>query len=135
MPGQQKIPKPTSCFFWLIQGNDLYGKLSREQVLEKTEPLLKKALELDKNSVLAHTYLASIRLWHNWDFESVEKEFRIVNQLNPSSSDAYLEFVQYLIIIGKFDDALNVSKKSFNDYDITGDKYVTMALAYCYSGQ
>jgi TolB-like protein/tetratricopeptide (TPR) repeat protein len=123
------------AFFWLIQGNDLYGKLSREQVLEKTEPLLKKALELDKNSVLAHTYLASIRLWYNWDFESVEKEFRIVNQLNPSSSDAYLEFVQYLIIIGKFDDALNVSKKSFNDYDITGDKYVTMALAYCYSGQ
>jgi TolB-like protein len=125
----------TLAFFWLIQGNDLYGKLSREQVLEKTEPLLKKALQLDNNSVLAHSYLASVKLWYNWDFKSVEEEFRIVNKLNPSSSDAYLEFVQYLIIVGKFEDALTISKKSFNDYDITGHKYVTMALAYCYSGQ
>jgi TolB-like protein/Tfp pilus assembly protein PilF len=125
----------TLAFFSLIQGNDLYGKLSREQVLEKTEPLLKKALQIDKNSVMAHTYLASVMLWYNWDFKSVEKEFQIVNQLNPSSSDAYLEFVQYLIIIGKFEDALDICQKSFNDYDITGHKYVAKALAYCYSGQ
>ena len=123
------------AFFWLIQGNDLYGKLNREQVLEKTEPLLTKSLQLDNNSILAHTYLASVRLWYNWDFESVEKEFRIVNQLNPSNSDAYIEFVQYLLIRGKFEDALTMSKKSFNDYDITGHKYVAMALAYCCSGQ
>jgi TolB-like protein len=123
------------AFYWLIQGNDLYGKLSRDQVLEKTEPLLKKALELDKNSIMAHTYQASVMLWFNWDFKSVEKEFRIVNLLNPSSSDAYLEFVQYLIITGKFEDAINMSNKSFNDYDITGHKYVAMALAYCFSGQ
>ena len=75
---------------------DLYEeeKFSREQVLEKTEPLLKKALQLDKNSVMAHTYLASVMLWYNWDFKSVEKEFQIVNQLNPFlSSDSYhLEF-------------------------------------------
>jgi TolB-like protein/Tfp pilus assembly protein PilF len=123
------------AFFWLIKGNDLYGTLSRDQVLEKTEPLLKKALELDNNSIMAHTYLASVMLWYNWDFKSVEKEFRIVNQLNPSSTDAYLEFVQYLIITGKFEEAINMSNKSFNDYDITGHKYVAMALAYCFSGQ
>src|SRR5664280_332223 len=125
----------TLAFFWLIQGNDLYGKLSREQVIEKTEPLLKKALQLDNNSVIAHTYLASLRLWYNWNFDSVEKEFQIVNKLNPSSSEAYLEFVQYLLIIGKSEKALAMSKISFNDYDITGHKYVSMALAYCFSGQ
>ena len=123
------------AFYWIIQGNDLYGKLNREQVLEKTEPLLKKALELDKNSVMAHSYLASVELWYKWDFESVEKEFQIVNQLNPSSSDAYLEFVQYLLVIGKFEEALSICKKSFIENDITGHKYVAMALAYCYSGQ
>jgi tetratricopeptide (TPR) repeat protein len=123
------------AFYWLIQGNDLYGKLSRKQVLEKAEPLLEKALQLDSSSVMAHSYLASVRLWYNWDFKTVEKEYQIVTQLNPSSSDAYLEFVQYLIIIGKFDDALAISKKMFNDYDVTGHKYVAMALAYCFSGQ
>jgi TolB-like protein len=123
------------AFSWLIKGNDLYGKLTREQVLEKTEPLLKKALQIDKNSVLAHTYLASVDLWYKWDFDSVEKEFRIVNQLNPSNSDAFLEFAQYLIIIGKFEDALVITKKSFNEYDVTGHKYVAMALAYCFNGE
>jgi len=123
------------AFFWLIQGNDLYGKLNRKAVLEKTEPLLEKALQLDSSSVMAHSYLASVRLWYNWDFKTVEKEYQIVRRLNPSSSDAYLEFVQYLLIIGKFNDALDISKKMFNDYDITGHKYVAMALAYCFSGQ
>jgi len=123
------------ALFWLIQGNDLYGKLSREQVLEKTEPLLKKALQLNNNSVMAHTYLASVSLWYNWDFKTVEKEFQIVNQLNPSSSDAYLEFVQYLIIIGKFDEASDITGKFLNEKDLTGDKYVASALAYYFNGQ
>jgi TolB-like protein/Tfp pilus assembly protein PilF len=123
------------ALFWLIQGNDLYGKLDRAQVLEKTGPLLSKALQLDNNSVMAHTYLASVRLWYNWDFDSVEKEFQIVNKLNPSSSEAYLEFVQYLIILGKFNDASVITDRFLNDNDQTGDKYVAAALAYCYSGQ
>jgi TolB-like protein len=122
------------AFSWLIKGNDLYGKLSREQVLEKTEPLLKKALQLDKNSVLAHTYLASVNLWYNWDFDSVEKEFNIVKQLNPSNSEVFLEFAQYLIIIGKIEDALTITNKSFNEGDITENKYVAMGLAYCFNG-
>jgi TolB-like protein len=125
----------TLAFYWFVQGNDLYGKLSREQVLEKAEPLLKKALETDQNSVVVHTYMASIKLWYYWDFETVGKEFQLATQLNPSSSDIYLEFVQYLIIIGKFEEALSLSKNGFNDLDITEVKYVTMALAYFYSGQ
>jgi len=125
----------TLAFFALIQGNDLYGKLNRIQVLEKTEPLLQKALQLDENSVMAHTYMASVDLWYNWDFESVGREYQIVNRLNPSSSEVYLEFVQYLLIIGKFQEALNISELSLNEHDLTGNKYVTRALAYCYSGQ
>lgn len=123
------------ALYWLIQGNDLYGKLNHNQVLEKAEPLLAKALQLDKNSVMAHTYLASLELWYNWDFKSVEKEFQIVNQLNPSTSDAYIEFVQYLIIIGKFDEALSIINKTAGENNINGDRYVALALAYCYSGQ
>jgi len=122
------------AFSWLIKGNDLYGNLTREQVLEKTEPLLEKALQIDENSVLAHTYMASVDLWYKWDFDSVEKEFRIVNQLNPSNSDAFLEFAQYLLIIGKLEEALDITKKSFNEYDVKGHKYVAMALAYCFIG-
>lgn len=123
------------AFFEMIQGNDLYGKSNRTQVIEKTEPLLKKALQLDKNSVMAHAYLASVDLWYKWDFESVGKEFQIVNKLDPSSSDSYIEFIQYLLIIGKFQDALDICEKNSFDYDVTGEKSVTRALTYCYSGQ
>jgi tetratricopeptide (TPR) repeat protein len=84
---------------------------------------------------MAHTYLASVKLWYNWDFDSVEKEFKIVNKLNPSSSEAYLEFVQYLIILGKFNEASAITDRLLNDKDLTGDKYVAAALANCYSGQ
>jgi TolB-like protein/lipoprotein NlpI len=125
----------TLAFFSLIQGNDLYGKLTRTQVLEKTEPLIKKALELDENSVMAHSYKASVDLWYKWDFKSVGNEFAIVNRLNPSASDSYIEFVQYLLVIGNFDEAMKISEAFSDSHDITGHKYVTRALACCYAGQ
>ena len=123
------------ALYWLIQGNDLYGNLPREKVLEKTEPLLRKALQLNKNSVMAHTYQASVSLWYYWDFDTVEKEFQTVRRLNPSAADPFLEFVQYLIILGKFDEATAITKNSLNEIDLAGEKYVTAALSYFYNGQ
>jgi tetratricopeptide (TPR) repeat protein len=119
---------------WIFSGGHdaVFG---REQVLEKAGPLLKKAIQLDKNSLIAHSSIASLRLYYYWDFESVEKQFQICNQLNPSNSDLISPFSDYLLASGKFTEAFILTKKAFDLNKNSEDNWAQMALAYYYDGQ
>ena len=109
--------------------------LSREQILEKVEPLLKKALQLDNNSILAHSALAELKMWYYWDLESVEKDFQIVKELNPSNTEALDGFIQYLWAVGRNNEAYRICKANFEQDEISVDKWIIMALAYDYIGE
>ena len=120
--------------YWLVRGG-WSGDLKREQVLEKAQPLIEKALLLDKNSILAHTTMAELSLYFNWDFESVEKEYRIFIQLNPSNSDLIYFYSNYLIASGKFHEAHVFTENAFNQNPKSSGDFLTMALTYYYDNQ
>ena len=124
----------TLAYAWLRRGMH-GGDLRRVEVLEKAEPLIEKSLQLDKNSPLAHTTMASLRLYYYWDFESVEREFQIFNQLNPSYSELSTIFSDYLLASGKYREAFILTKKSFDQDNNSPDNWVQMALTYYYDGQ
>jgi TolB-like protein len=120
--------------YWLDRGG-WNGDLRREQVLEKAVPLIEKALSLDKNSILAHTAMAELSLYYNWDFESVEKEFQIFIQLNPSNSDLIYFYSNYLLASGKFHEAHVFTENAFNQNTKSSGDFVEMALTYYYDNQ
>lgn len=101
------------AMYWISEGT-IYGLLTREEVIEKAQPLLSRALQLDENSLIAHVSSAMIDLWYHWDFESTQKEYDIVRQLSPSGFDQYPFFTVYLISIGKFDEAVKLAERSLN---------------------
>jgi TolB-like protein/AraC-like DNA-binding protein/Tfp pilus assembly protein PilF len=109
--------------------------LSREQMLEKVEPLLNKALQLDKNSTLAHALNAEFRFWFYWDFESVETEFEIFRQISPSNTEGYSNFVQYLWAVGRFREAYGLCEDDFENNKSSPYPWIMMALAYYYVGE
>jgi TolB-like protein len=109
--------------------------LSREQILEKVEPLLSKALQLNFNSIVAHSTLAEISFWYYWDLETVEKEYQIVRQLNPSNSDAFFGFKYYLWRVGKAQEAYTICKDNFEQNKTTGYSWIFMANAYTEIGE
>jgi len=109
--------------------------LSREQMLGKVEPLINKALQLDKNSILAHAVNGGFRLWFYWDFKTVEKEFQIFKQLSPSNTESYGDFDQYLWAVGKFREAYILCEDVFEQNKALPTSWVTMALAYYYIGE
>ena len=111
------------------------GDLKREQVLEKALPLIEKALQLDKNSILAHTAMAELSLYYNWDFESVEKEYQIFIQLNPSNSDLIYFYSNYLLASGKFHEAHVITENAFNQNTKSSWAFVEMALTYYFDNQ
>jgi TolB-like protein len=124
----------TLAYYWMLQGS-VYGKLNREQVLEKAEPLLKKAMQLGKKSELVHAYYATIRLWYYWDFESVEKEFQIINKLHPSNSDIRGFFSDYLLASARYKEAYLLTKKVCDNEKNFSSDWINMALVYYFYGQ
>jgi TolB-like protein/lipoprotein NlpI len=120
--------------YWIDRGA-WSGDLKREQVLEKAQPLIEKALHLDKNSILAHTAMAELSLYYNWDFESVEKEYQIFIQLNPSNSDLIYFYSNYLLASGKFHEAHVFTENAFNLNTKSSGDFVEMALTYYYDNQ
>jgi adenylate cyclase len=119
---------------WVLYGGHT-GDMSRSEVLEKAEPLINTSLQLNKNSLLAHSVMSTLRLYYYWDFESVEREFQIFNQLNPSKSDLNNVFSDYLLASGKYDEAFTLAREAFDQDKNFHINWGQMALAYYFDGQ
>src|SRR5712691_1943965 len=65
-----------------------------------------KALELDDSLAEAHTSLASIKLFYDWDWTGAEVELNRAIELNPGYSLAYRMYGGYLTIVGRHSEAL-----------------------------
>jgi len=119
-------------YLWGMRRRD---GIKRQQILDIVEPLVNKALQLDKYSTYAHFTFMELRLYFYWDFESVEKEFQIFNQLIPSNSDIYYLFSDYLIASGRSREAYLINKKGFREDDFSKSKWMYMIGAYAAYGQ
>jgi serine/threonine protein kinase/tetratricopeptide (TPR) repeat protein len=82
-----------------------FNVLPTREVLPKVKSAAAKSLELDEAGAEAHTSLAWAR-FHEWDWAGAEKEFKRAIELNPSYPTAHSWYGEYLMVQGRFDDAL-----------------------------
>jgi TolB-like protein/class 3 adenylate cyclase/Tfp pilus assembly protein PilF len=120
--------------YWLLQGTWL-GELRNEEVLKKATPLLEKALQLNPNLASAHYYMANLQLWYRWDFSAVEKEYQKILQLYPSNIEVTSRFHDYLMSIGRFEEAQKNAINNFNNDKNYWANWVSLAYAYQYNNQ
>jgi len=71
-----------------------------------------KALSLDENLAEAHTSMGFINARYDWKWQEAEKEFLRALELNPNYLVAYNFYADYLSIMGKRTEALEVLKKA-----------------------
>jgi tetratricopeptide (TPR) repeat protein len=111
------------------------GKLTRDDVINKVNPLLAKAFQLDENSVRAHLASAALKLYYYWDFKGVEKEMEIITRISPGDYENLSWFTDFLLASGKLDEALEVETRKFkySQTEITG--FVSLALALYFNNQ
>jgi len=100
-----------SCYTSL--GSDL-GVADPAQVLSQARAAIAKALELDPNLAQAHTTLAWIKLWYEWDWNGAEQEFRRSLELNANDSAAHREYSHYLQLRKRFDEAIAENKRAID---------------------
>ncbi len=71
-----------------------------------------KALELDPDLAQAHTELAAIHFFGDWDWTGAEKEFRRALELNPSDTESHRYYSFFLAALGRGNEALAESRKA-----------------------
>ena len=71
-----------------------------------------KALELDPDLAQAHTELAAIHFFGDWDWAGAEKEFRRALELNPSDAESHRYYSFFLAALGRGNEAQAESRKA-----------------------
>ena len=82
-----------------------FNVLPTREVLPKVKSAAAKSLELDEAGAEAHTSMAWAK-FHEWDWAGAEKEFKRAIELNPSYPTAHSWYGEYLMVLGRFDEAL-----------------------------
>jgi eukaryotic-like serine/threonine-protein kinase len=97
---------------------DAYAELGNTDFLAPTESFPKartaalRALDIDPSLSDAHTALAEVNWWYDWDWSRAEKEFRRAIELNLTSAVAHFHYAYMLSTMGRFDEGISECKRA-----------------------
>ena len=93
-------------YYW---GTD---KLPPRLAMPKAEEFTLKSLQLDESLPEAHSALAGIRFYYNWDWSAAEKEFTRSLELNPSGAETHRLYSLYLASVSGADQAVREIRRA-----------------------
>jgi TolB-like protein/DNA-binding winged helix-turn-helix (wHTH) protein/Tfp pilus assembly protein PilF len=82
-----------------------YYQVQPKELMPKARAAALRALELDDRLAEAHTSLALIAQNYDWDWQTVEKEYRRAIELDPNYATAHHWYAESLALQGRFDEA------------------------------
>jgi len=87
--------------------------LPRAESLQRAESELRIALELDSNLAEAHALIGDMKL-DEQDYSSAERELKLAMELDPRSEPVLGSYWRYLMLVGKYDEAIAVGQREIN---------------------
>jgi tetratricopeptide (TPR) repeat protein len=82
------------------------GAMGPAGAMAKAKAAAQAALKLDDSLGEAHTSLAMLHFWYDWDWAGAEKEFKLAIARNRSYPTAHHWYAIYLSAMGRHDEAL-----------------------------
>jgi tetratricopeptide (TPR) repeat protein len=89
-----------------------FGDFRPKDYMPQAKTAALKALELDPNLAEAHTSLAQVILYYEYDFAGAEKSFRRAIELDPNYATGHQWYGVLLMSIGRNDEAIEQGKKA-----------------------
>jgi TolB-like protein/DNA-binding winged helix-turn-helix (wHTH) protein/Flp pilus assembly protein TadD len=83
----------------------VYNQGEPKELMPEARAAALRALELDERLAEAHTSLALIAQNYDWDWQTVEKEYRRAIELDPNYATAHHWYAESLALQGRFDEA------------------------------
>ena len=93
-------------YYW---GTDV---LPPELAMPKAEEYALKSLQLDESLPEAHSALAGVRFYYNWDWSAAEKEFTRSLELNPSAAETHRLYSLYLASVDGADQSVREMRRA-----------------------
>jgi tetratricopeptide (TPR) repeat protein len=89
-----------------------FGFAPPKEAFEKARAAARKALDIDESFGEAHTSMAWVHTYHDWDWESAEKEHKRALELNPKYATGHEWYAIFLMGLGRFDEAIAEAQKA-----------------------
>ncbi len=99
---------------YILLGGTFSAPLSPQEAMPKAKAAAKKAMAIDDQLAEAHTSLAFVRFWYDWDWAGAEKEFLRAIELKPAYTRAYQWYAEYLSAMKQFDAAREMILKALD---------------------
>jgi serine/threonine protein kinase/tetratricopeptide (TPR) repeat protein len=90
----------------------LYGGLNPMETFPKAKSAAVRALQIDETLPEAHTSLAYVHLYYDWDWSGAEKEFQRALELNPNYATAHVWYGEYLQALARFEESIQEMKRA-----------------------
>jgi TolB-like protein/Tfp pilus assembly protein PilF len=86
----------------------IWGYSRPEESFPKARSTASNAITLDKTLAVAHVAVGHLALAYDWDWQKAEESFERARELNPNDPYAYHGLAWYLVVAGRFDEALEM---------------------------
>ena len=110
------------------------GFLTASEARPKARSAAEKAIQLDDNSAEAHASLATFKLFYEFDWAGMEREFRRSFALNPNYAFAHDQFGLGLAFQGRFDEALAEGKRAAELDPLSPQIPLDNSIAFMFQG-
>jgi TolB-like protein/Flp pilus assembly protein TadD len=103
------LPYESLAYNYVLESN---WPLPPKEAMPKARDAARRALELDDELAGAHTSLASVHLFYDWNWPAAERELKRALELNPSYAPAHYTRALLLTSIGRFDEGVSESMRA-----------------------
>jgi tetratricopeptide (TPR) repeat protein len=93
------------------------------------------ALEIDDKLAEAHTSLAGVKAYYEWDFAGAERKYLRAIELNPRYSVAHHWYAHHLMAMGRFEEAVREINLAYELDPLSLSINVSVGLAFYWGHQ
>ncbi|MEP7326996.1 MAG: protein kinase [Gemmatimonadota bacterium] len=108
------------------------GFITASEAKPRARAGAERAVQLDSNSVEAHTSLAVYKAWFDHDWEGSEREFRRALALNPNYAFAHDQLGQVLGLVGRLDASIAEGRRAIELDPLSPSILIDCVFSYMY---
>ena len=97
---------------YCVMGAGEFAIFPPRQVMPKAKAAALRAVELNDTSAEAHTAMASVSFWYDWDWATAERELQRAIELNPGYPTAHCWYAEFLSAMGRFDKSIAEARRA-----------------------
>jgi TolB-like protein/Tfp pilus assembly protein PilF len=100
---------------------------------ERARHAAQTAIQLDPQLARAHSALATIRFYYDWDWTGAEGAFEQALSLNPGDAFGYQRYAMFLSARARHTDAIAMARRAQAIEPVVPSRSVTLGMAYYYA--